>query len=151
MSENSALDLIEALIEDVTPHLPPTVRTVRARMTPHGSLQIWAVPSDAPPDADDGFLEARADASGGSVTSRGPQLLSGIGTLVPSLPAGLAFRLAVTDALELLKEAVRMVESSWPAPDATAKAKVQDGGALFWFEDAAGHQVLPATHVASPR
>ena len=49
--------------------------------------------------------------------------------------------------LGLIKDAVREVVTTWPA----AKARVQDGGVLVWFEDAAGHQVLPATHVAFPR
>lgn len=146
-----ALALIEALIADVTPHLPPSVRAVRARMTPYGSLQVWAVPSDAAPDAGEDFLETHADPAGGSVTSRGPEAPFGIGTWIPLLPTRLAFRLAVTDALDLIKEAVRRVATTWPAPDAAAEAEVQDGGVLVWFEDAAGHQVLPATTVAFPR
>lgn len=151
MRGKPALDLIEALIEDMTPHLPPNVREVRARMTPHGSLQVWAVPLDAAPDADDDFLETHAGAAGGLISSRGPEAPFGVGTWTLSLPTSLAFRLAVTDALDLIKEAVRRVATTCPAADAAAKAKIQDSGVLVWFEDATGHQVLPATHIAFPR
>jgi hypothetical protein len=43
----------------------------------------------------------------------------------------------VTDALHFIKEAVRRVVMTRPAPDAAAKARAQDGGVLVWFEDAA--------------
>lgn len=112
---------------------------------------MWAVPSDDALDVDFGFFEVRIDAVGGSIRSRGVEAPFGVGTWIPLLPGNLAFRLAATDTLDLIRDAVREVAATWPAPDAVVKARAEDGGVLVWFEDASGLQVLPASRIAYPR
>ena len=151
MRGTPALALTETLIRDVASHLPPEVKAVRACLTTHGWLQVWAVPSDAALDVSDyGFFEVSSSANGGSITSRGVQAPFGLGTWIPLVPGKLAFRLAVTDALDLIRDAVCRVAATWPAPDATVKAKSGNGGVLVWFEDSSGRQVLPACRIAGP-
>jgi hypothetical protein len=138
-----ALALVEAVIEAVRAHLPPEVRSVKVRLFEGRSLQVWAVPAIVPPEVDYDFVEVRTDEIGGSVSTRGPEAPFGIGTWIPFVPSAIRYRMEVTDALDLLRDAVGRVVVNWPAEKAVTRARTDGKDVLVWFEDESGQQLLP--------
>lgn len=143
MRGHAALELVESVVTAVTPHLPPEVRCVRARLRGFG-VRVWAVPASVDVlDDEYGFLDIQVDESGGSISSRGPESPFGIGTWIPLVPAHLRRRLEAADALGLVRDAVTRVVPGWPDPHATEKSRIDGGEVIVWFEDDAGRLTIP--------
>jgi hypothetical protein len=149
MKGQRGLLVLEALIDGVRPYLPPSVGSVRVRLDAGKGLQVWAVPSDIPEDADYGFVEVRLNAGGGSVQSRGPYSPFSFRSLIP-LPGALRLRIEVTDALSLIQDAVQRVAGPWPESNATPRARYDGDDVLVWFQDTAGQRLLPEIRVTVP-
>jgi hypothetical protein len=142
MKGKPALRMLDAIVEAIAANLPASVRKVRTRLAEPGGLFVWAVPSAVPDEIDYEFWGGMSTDTEIGVGQRGIWLPWGYGTWLP-LPGRLRKRLDAACALETVQEAVQVVEPSWPAPDATAKARVEGDETTVWFENASGQPVFP--------